>query len=110
MAYAAYRESLGSIASHCVPSPGRGWVVMDITVPSGDALRVRRALVTCGGAGILRCIPRLDEGRVRLEIRLPAVMTGEVMHCVMGCVPDGEIGHPTSWRSHLRRHGLTHGL
>jgi hypothetical protein len=110
MAYAAYCESFGANvftpASHVNPK----WVVLDVTVQSRDALLVRRALVNCPGTGILRCIPKLDEHLVRLEIRLPEDMADEVMHRVMVCVPDGEIGYLTSWRCHLQRPGLTHGF
>ncbi|EJL86576.1 hypothetical protein PMI15_01423 [Polaromonas sp. CF318] len=111
MAYAAYCESFGLTPSLHVPRPvAVRWVVMDVTVRSRDALRVRRALVNCAGAGILRCIPQLDEHRARLEIRLTAHSTAEVMDCVMACVPDGVIGPLVSWRRHLQRRGLSHGL
>jgi hypothetical protein len=116
MAFAAYCESFGvSTTPPAVPTSAvvthlPKWVVMDVTVPSVDALLVRRALARCPGAGVLRCIPRLDENRVRLEVRLPAHMADEVMHCVMVCVPTGEVGHLLSWRCHLRRHGLNSGL
>ncbi|SFC14707.1 hypothetical protein SAMN05216344_1107 [Polaromonas sp. OV174] len=109
MAYAAYREAFGISVVRPESKPGPAWVVLDITVPSGSAALMRRALVRCPGAGILRCIPRLLEQRVRLEVRLPAHRVHEVMHCVMGCVPDGEIGRLASWREHLARHGLDHG-
>jgi hypothetical protein len=110
MAYAAYRESMGvsraplPSARACLP------VVLDVTVPSCDALTVRRALVSCPEAGILRCIPLLDDKRVRLEILLPAALADEVMNRIMVCVPDGEFGHLSSWRCPLLRHGLTHGF
>ena len=110
MAYAAYCESFGLTPPRTAPVLRIQWVVMDVTVRSCDALHVRRGLANCAGAGILRCIPQLDEHQVRLEIRLPAHRTAEVMHCVMACVPDGVIGPLVSWRSHLRRHGLNHGL
>ncbi|MFC5521609.1 hypothetical protein [Polaromonas jejuensis] len=108
MAYAAYCESFGAIVP-AAPSPARlKWRVLDVTVQSLHALLVRRALVNCPGTGILRCIPRQEEHLVRLEIRLPAHRADEVMHRIMTCVPDGEIGHLTLWRCHLQRHGLTH--
>lgn len=111
MAYAAYCESFGLVPSLSLPRPGATrWVVMDVTVHSRDAVWVRRALVNCEGAGILRCIPKLDEHQVRLEIRLPAQAAAGVMDCVMGCVPDGVIGPLLSWHRHLQRHGLSHGL
>ncbi|CAM3648601.1 hypothetical protein [Polaromonas hydrogenivorans] len=110
MAYAAYCESFGAIAA--VSSPplraGLDWAVLDVTVPSRDALRVRRALVNCPQAGVLRCIPQLDEQRVRLEIRLPAHLAQDVMQRLMACLPSGEMGPLISWRSHLQRHGLSH--
>lgn len=111
MAYAAYCESFGLVPSLSLPRPGAvKWVVMDLTVHSRDAIWVRRALVNCEGAGILRCIPQLDEHQVRLEIRLPDTQTEEVMHRIMVCVPHGVIGPLVSWRRHLQRHGLSHGL
>lgn len=113
MAFAAYCESFGVPVNLPDQPPVvihlPQWVVMDITVPSVDAMRVRRALAGCPGAGVLRCIPRLDEHRVRLEVRLPAHMTADVLHCVMVCVPTGEVGHLLSWRCHLRRRGLSSG-
>lgn len=110
MAYAAYCDSFGLVPSLSLPRPGATkWAVMDVTVHSRDAVWVRRALVNCAGAGILRCIPKLDEHQVRLEIRLPAHGTAAVMDCVMGCVPDGMIGPLISWHRHLQRHGLCDG-
>ena len=116
MAFAAYCETLGMMANRPVVRPNAvitylpPWVVMDVTVPSCDAVLVRRALAHCPGAGVLRCIPQLNENRVRLEVRLPAHTTQTVMQCVMACVPSGEVGHVLSWRSHLRRHGLNSGV
>lgn len=116
MAFAAYCETFGTMANR--PAVARStvvtrlppWVVMDVTVPSCDAVLVRRALAHCPGAGVLRCIPQLNENRVRLEVRLLAHTTQAVMQCVMACVPSGEVGHVLSWRSHLRRHGLNSGV
>lgn len=110
MAYAAYCDSFGATVARPVKAAATVWQVLDVTVPSCDALWVRRALVNCEGAGIVRCIPRLDEHRVRLEIRLPRQMAEEVMHRVMVCVPSGELGHLTSWPCHMQRHGLTHDV
>ena len=115
MAFAAYCETFGMMANH--PSVRTEdaaaylppWVVMDVTVPSCDAVLVRRALAHVPGSGVLRCIPQLDEYRVRLEVCLPAHTTQEVMQCVMACVSSGEVGNVLSWRSHLRRHGLNNG-
>ena len=115
MAFAAYCETFGTMANRPAVRPNAGiayvppWVVMDVTVPSRDAVLVRRALAHLPGAGVLRCIPQLNENRVRLEVRLPAHRTQEVMQCVMACVSSGEVGNVLSWRSHLRRHGLNNG-
>lgn len=81
MAYAAYRESFGAIATASSPPlrAGLDWAVLDVTVPSRDALRVRRALVNYPQVGVLRCIPQLEEQRARLEIRLPAHLAQDVM-------------------------------
>ena len=116
MAFAAYCETFGMTVNRPAVEPGAavnrppGWVVMDVTVPSCDAVLVRRALAHCPGAGVLRCIPQLNENRVRLEVRLPAHTTQAVMQCVMACVSSGEVGHVLSWRNHLRRHGLNNGF
>mgnify|MGYP000851063454 CR=1 FL=1 len=105
MAYAAYRESLGPVITRSVPD-APVWMVLDVTVPSSDAATLRRALAACPQTGVLRCIPKLDDHLVRLEIRLPQAMVSEVMHQVMVCVPGGEIGHLMPWRCHLQRHDL----
>ena len=109
MAYAAYRESHAYRFSSPGPSPRVKWRVLDVTVPSGDALVLRRALARCPDTGVLRCIPLLDEKRVRLEVKLPGAQLEDVMHCIMVCVPSGELGTLSSWRAHMLRHGLTHG-
>ena len=109
MAYAAYRESLAYRFSSPGPEPRVKWVVLDVTVPSCDAMVLRRALAGCRGTGILRSIPQLEEKRVRLEVRLPGSQIEEVMHCIMVCVPSGELGTLSTWRAHMLRHGLTHG-
>jgi hypothetical protein len=112
MAYAAYRDPPGV-------SPVRATVfqVLDVTVTSVDSCRVSRALATVDGVGVLRCEPLLHPGaaygtaapRVRLLVRLPMSKYADVLHRVLECVPDGEIGHLTSWRSHLQSHGITYG-
>ncbi len=105
MAYAAYRESFGPVTFRpALEAPI--WMVLDVTVPSCDAATLRCALAACPQTGVLRCIPKLDEHLVRLEIRLPQTMVSEVMHQVMCCVPGGEIGHLMPWRCHLQRHDL----
>lgn len=113
MAYAAYRD-------HCATSNSTStdtFQVLDLTIPSFDSFRVRRALSTCKGVGVLRCEPLLHPGgaygnaspRVRLLVRLPASSYVSVLHEVLECVPDGEIGHLTDWRRHLQRQGIAYG-
>jgi len=113
MAYAAYREPPGAV------SGVRETVfrVLDVTVASVDACRVRRSLAQCEGVGVLRCEPLLHAGaacssavpRVRLMVRLPMSGYAAVLHCLLACVPDGEIGRLCSWRAHLVRCGVAHG-
>ena len=112
MAYAAYRESLGANRSPTLQAahgPGRQLVVLDLTVPSAEAFRVRRLLAGCADTGVVRCIPRPHDSLVRLEIQLPADRVQDVLHLVMTLIPSGEVGALTSWRHHLTTHGLTHG-
>jgi hypothetical protein len=112
MAYAAYSEVFapGQPARggrQALPAP---FAVLAVTVCSLDALRVRRALVDCPGAGIVRCVPQPLGSRVRLEIRLPLARADEVIHRVLDCVPSGEIGRLTPWAGHLAGLGLADGL
>ena len=117
MAYAAYREPPGAAFSLASPVGETVFQVLDVTVASVDACRVRRALAACQGVGVLRCEPLLHSGaawataapRVRLMVRLPLLRYAEVLHCLLDCVPDGEIGALTSWRGHLQRCGVAHG-
>lgn len=113
MAYAAYRESFGanhSPALRTVQIRDCQLVVLDLTVPSGEAFRVRRLLAGCTDTGVLRCIPRPRDKLVRLEIQLPADRVQDVLHRVMAKLPSAEIGALTSWQCHLTTHGLTHGF
>lgn len=113
MAYAAYCEPPGVVNVRCTTV----FQVLDVTVPSVDSCRVRRALAMVEGVGVLRCEPLLHPGgaygtaapRVRLLVRLPTSRYADVIHGVLECVPDGEIGHLTSWRSHLKNRGITYG-
>jgi len=110
MAYAAYTEFFGLLMNPWVAHPQkRDFVVMDITVPSLEADLVRRVLARCTDVGVLRCIPRPSECLARLELHLPVYKVDEVMHCLMECVPSGQIGPIYSWAKHLSRHGLTYG-
>lgn len=110
MAYAAYSDCYGVLStSRRILLQGPTFVVMGITVASTEALQLRRALTGCKGADVLRCIPKPHDRLVTLEVHLPADATGDVMHCVIDCVPSGQIGHICSWKAHLARHGLAHG-
>jgi hypothetical protein len=112
MAYAAYRESFGANRFDAPPQGRRceNSMVLDVTVPSQDAFRVRQLLARCPAAGVLRCVPRLHESLVRLEIKLPADKVSELLHLLMASIPCGEVGALTSWKRHLTEHGLTHGF
>lgn len=113
MAYAAYRDHL--VAAPLVQP--NVFMVLEVVVPSIAACRVRRGIATCGGAGVLRCEPILhpkascDSGasRVRLLIRLPVQGYADLLHCLLECAPDGEIGQLMGWREHLRRCGVRYG-
>jgi hypothetical protein len=113
MAYAAYREPPGAVDA----TTRTVFKVLDITVASVDCWRIRRALAACDGVGVLRCEPLCHPGaacdhaapRARLLLRLPLSSYADVLHRVLGCVPDGEIGHLIGWRTHLQRQGIAHG-
>ena len=95
MTRAACREPSGAdFVSHCRHDsvPVNVLRVLDITVPSLDAFRVRRMLAAFGNAGVLRCIPLPHRKQVRLEIQLPANTVDAVMQLVIGSIPSGEIG------------------
>ena len=115
MAYAAYRESFGANRSCLVPQerrlrPAEKPVVLDVTVPSRDAFRVRRLLAGFPDTGVVRCVPRPRDSLVRLEIRLPANRVADVMHLLMTALSSGEMGSLNSWQRHLTTHGMTHGF
>ena len=111
MAYAAYRYPPGNY-SDC----GRTtFEVLDITVALVDACRLRRELACCDDVGVLRCEPLLhrspacdhDGRRARLTVRFSTAHYADVLRCVLGCVPDGEIGPRLTWRAHLERRGYS---
>jgi hypothetical protein len=113
MAYAAYRDH------RAVDQPTGATIfkVLEVVVPSIDAFRVRRSIATCEGAGIVRSEPIVHASptfesvaaRVRLLIRLPIQSYTSVVHCLLECAPEGEIGCLSSWRDHLRQHGVVYG-
>ncbi|HEY2255905.1 MAG TPA: hypothetical protein VGI11_09730 [Variovorax sp.] len=113
MAYAAYRENIGTVR----PQPQTVFSVLDVIVATAVALRVRRGIAQCPGAGVLRCEPLKQASascpsaapRARLIIRLPTGSYAQVLHCLMECAPDGEIGHLVAWRDHLASRGLGSG-
>lgn len=110
MAYAAYRDPPGAFKTRSATI----FQVLDVTVTSVNAFRVRRTLAALDWVGVLRCEPLQHPGatygnaapRVRLLVRLPSSSYADVVHRVLECVPDGEIGHLTSWRSHLQQRGI----
>lgn len=114
MAYAAYRDPPGAAS---VVRETTTFHVLDVTVASVDACRVRRALAVCEGVGVLRCEPLLHASaacehavpRVRLMVRLPLSRYADVLHAVLACVPDGELGPLISWPAHLQRCAVAHG-
>lgn len=113
MAYAAYCESFNALNGNFVAVPAahpKNLMVLDVTVPSCEAFRVRRLLAGCPQTGVLRCIPQLRDRTVVLEIQLPAERVQDVMHVLMTFVPSGEMGALNSWGHHLLTHGMTHGL
>ena len=112
MAYAAYRESFGANRLDVSPQKRQpeNFLVLDVTVPSQDAFRVRQLLARCPATGVLRCVPRLQDSLVRLEVKLPASSVSQVMHALMTSIPCGEVGALTSWKRHMVGHGLTHGF
>ena len=126
MAYAAYRELLTAYRVprkagcttallHAVPiqaatknSPA--FVVMTVTVAFADASAVRHAAAQCENCGVLRCIPTLHGGRVKLELRLPQPMQHQLIHHVIRCVSAGEFSGLTSWQRQLALHRNDHCL
>lgn len=111
MAYAAYSEFLGpSSAPQTATRHRPQFVVMEITVPSIEAVRVRRALARCPGAAVLRCIAQPHDRLVQLQVHLPADMADEVMHQVIECVPCGQIGRISPWAEQLAKHGVRSGI
>ena len=113
MAYAAYSDSFNALSPSlppaCAPQPVR-LMVLDVIVPSCDAFQVRQLMAGCPNTGILRCVPRLRDRTVLLEIQMPAKRVEDVMHVLMTSVPNGEVGALHSWRHHMTTHGMTHGF
>lgn len=115
MARASCRETFGAdFVSHCRHDsvPVNVLRVLDITVPSLDAFRVRRMLAAFRNAGVLRCIPLPHRKQVRLEIQLPANTVDAVMQLVIGSIATGEIGALRSSGRYLspRSSGSIHGF
>nr|WP_145549162.1 hypothetical protein [Variovorax boronicumulans] len=114
MAYAAYKEFVAAGTA----ARGPLFQVLDVTVPLADAHAVRRALLACDGADILRCEPLPRPGaacasaapRARLTLHLADGCFEAVAHRVLACTPDGEFGRLVSWRDHLRQRGLPCGF
>jgi hypothetical protein len=114
VAYAAYREHPG----HTRTANATPFHVLDVAVTSGDARSVRQLVARCADAGVVHCEPLLKERssqesdalRVRLMIRLPLASYAQVLHGLIEAIPSGEIGRLITWREHLVRRGLCHGL
>lgn len=125
MAYAGYRDYSGVFRTapfRCQigaagPVSPLVFSVLDVTVASTTACLVRCSLAGCTNVGVVRCEPLLHAhpasentvARVRLMIRLPATSYAEVLHCLIDCVPDGEIGRLASWHEHLAHCGVVQG-
>ncbi|MDI3383809.1 hypothetical protein ACFPPF_22970 [Xenophilus aerolatus] len=107
MGYAAYREHPG------IPRTGHrtAFGVLDVVVPCSHATAVRRCVAANEGAGVVRCEPLLHDSasadasgfRVRLMVRLPLADYAKVLHGLLLCAPQGEIGRLVSWSCHLAR-------
>lgn len=113
MAYAAYRDHQVAV-SYIEPTV---FMVLEIVVPSTAGCCVRRGIAACAGAGVLRCEPIFHPkascdsatSRARLLIRLPMQSYASVLHCLLECAPDGEIGHLMNWHEYLNRQGVAYG-
>lgn len=114
MAYAAYREFFtGHHHSNSATGPAvcaQKLLVLDVTVPSCDAFQLRGLLACIPQTGVLRCIPRLHDNMVMLEVKLPENRVNDVLHVLMTDMMNAEIGALTSWKRHMAQHGLTHGF
>ena len=81
MAYAAYKEPPGSSLRKQAVNE-----VIDVTVASVDAYRVRRALASCEGVGVLRCEPLLHPGaaysNAAVRVRLTVGRSGMPTWCM----------------------------
>lgn len=113
MAYAAYCDSYNALAPRSLLAQGTQpdkLMVLDVSVPSCEAYLVRRLVHDCPQVGILRCIPKLRDHAVVLEIQLPQNRVQDVMHLLMTAVPSGEMGSLTTWRNHLVKNRMPHGF
>ncbi len=113
MAYAAYHESFGVNSFSALAAqrslPG-SLMVLDVKVSSCDAFQVRRLLADCPDTAVLRCVPKLHDNAVLLEVQLPSARVQEVLHLLMEKISSGELGALISWRGYLTSHGMTHGF
>lgn len=91
MAYAAWSDCSGPHAFAAARAP-QALVLLEVTVPSLDAYRVRRLLAGFPSAGVLRCVPRLRERLARLQVKLPADAVTPVMQALLDSVICAEIG------------------
>lgn len=103
MAYAAYpHASVSTRSHHATP-----FVVVEVVTEIGEAAHVRHAVSDCPDAGVLRCIPLPQGGRVRLQIRCPACEVEHLMHEVMSQAAAAEFGRTATWADHLAHYQET---
>lgn len=66
--------------------------LINVVVASKDAWQARKALLACPDTAIVRCLPMHKDARVKLEIRFPVGQGDAVIHQIIACLPNGEIG------------------
>lgn len=79
-------------ASSLRQRPAAAFKLVGVVVASKDALLARRALLSCPGASILRCVPTHRGRTVKLEVRFPEDRADEVFGRIMASLPCAEIG------------------
>jgi len=104
MGYAAYRYASSPRQA------ATAFVVLDVIAEVREAAHVRHAASACAGAGVLRCIPLQQDGRVRLQVRCPQCEVEHLMQQVMRLTVAAEFGRVACWADHLAacqaaRHG-----
>lgn len=89
-------HAMGFVDQHPSASPrsraNERFELMSVVVASKDALQVRKALLGCPDAAVIRCLPIHKDDRAKLEIRFPAGQGDAVIGRILACLPHGEIG------------------